>query len=143
MGASSEIHDFMQLTQGCYQACIALELGLASASTSWCYRFDDYILEFFLNKGGEALAPELLCSNKILILKEYDENNHTDLYHTLKIFLELERNVLRTSKTLFIHRSTLFYRLERIQKIADVNLEDAKERLVLRLSFHILEGNEG
>lgn len=142
MGASSEIHDFMQLTQGCYQACIALELGLASASTSWCYRFDDYILEFFLNKGGEALAPELLCSNKILILKEYDENNHTDLYHTLKTFLELERNVLKTSKTLFIHRSTLFYRLERIQKIADVNLEDAKERLVLRLSFHILEGNE-
>ncbi len=84
---------------------------------------------------------ELLCSHKLLLLKRYDEKNNTDLYHTLKIFLELERNVLKTSKMLFIHRSTLFYRLERIQKIADVNLDDAKERLTLQISFYIMENN--
>ena len=63
----------------------------------------------------------------------------TELYRTLKVYLELERNVLQTAKTLFIHRSTLFYRLERIQKLADVDYEDARERLVLQLSFQILE----
>lgn len=139
MGASSEIRDFLQLPQGCLQAQVALELGQASSSMNWCYRFDDYLLEYLLKKGGEYLSPELLCSSKLRILKQYDEDNRTEFYRTLKLFLELERNVLQTAKALFIHRSTLFYRLERIQKIADVNLDDAKERLILRISFYILE----
>lgn len=139
MGASSEIFDFMQLPQGYYQAKTALELGQKSSSMNWYYRFDDYILEFFLDKGRKNLSPELLCSNKLLILKRYDAENSTALYQTLKVYLDLERNVLQTAKTLFIHRSTLFYRLERIRKIADIDFENAKERLVLQISFYILE----
>lgn len=144
MGASSEIHDFLQFPLAHYQAQMALNLGNDSNSTSWCYRFDDYLLDFLLKRGTDILPPELLCSHKLILLKDYDEKNHTELYHTLNTFLSLERNVLRTAKTLYIHRSTLFYRLERIQKIADVNLDDAEERLKLRFSFYILEhaGNE-
>lgn len=140
MGVSSEIYDFFQLRQGHLQACAALELGHGSSSTSWCHHFEDYILEFLLKKGQESLLPELLCSNKLLLLKQYDEKNKTEFYHTLKIYLEKERNVLQTAKELFIHRSTLFYRLDRIRKIADVRPEDAKERLVLQISYYLLEG---
>lgn len=139
MGASSQIGDFFQLPQGYQQAKTVLELGRRSHSMHWYYRFEDYLLEFLLQKGGEVFSPELLCSAKLLALRQYDRENHADLYHTLKVFLEQERNVLQTAKLLFIHRSTLFYRLERIQKIADVNLDDAKERLVLRISFYIME----
>ncbi len=139
MGVSSEIHDFFLVPQGHLQACAALNLGQNSASMVWCHHFDDYILEYLLKKGSESLPPQLLCSQKLLILKEYDKKNHTDFYNTLKIYLELERNVLQTAKSLFIHRSTLFYRLERIGKIADIDLENARERLILRISFYILE----
>lgn len=139
MGASSVLRDFMQVPQGCFQASAALELGQRSSSTNWCYQFDEYLLEFLLRKGQEFLSPELLCSHKLLILRQYDQENHTEFYKTLKLFLEQERNVLQTAKALFIHRSTLFYRLERIQKIAEVNLEDAKERMILRISFYLLE----
>ncbi len=136
MGASSEIKDFLLIPEGYYQAVTALNLGLQSSSMIWCYRFDDYFLDFLYMKAEESLSPQLLCSQKLTILKEYDRTNHTDLYTTLKTFLELERNVLQTSKRLFIHRSTLFYRLDRICKIADINLDDEKERLVLSISFY-------
>jgi hypothetical protein len=139
MGASSEIHDFLLLPQGYQQAQMALELGQKSTSMNWCFRFDDYILEFLLSRAGETLSPELLCSGKLLILKKYDEENNTELYQTLKVYLESERAVLQSAKALFIHRSTLLYRLERIEKLTNVNFEDPKERLVLQLSFHILE----
>lgn len=141
MGVSSELWGFSWLPQGYLQAKEALELGNHSSSMYWYHLFDDYRLEYLMKKAGESLPCELLCSHKLLLLKRYDEKNNTDLYHTLKIFLELERNVLKTSKMLFIHRSTLFYRLERIQKIADVNLDDAKERLTLQISFYIMENN--
>lgn len=139
MGVSSEIHDFFLIPQGHLQACAALNLGLKSSSMIWSHHFDDYILEYLLKKSSESLPPQLLCSQKLLILKQYDEKNNTDFYNTLKIYLELERNVLQTAKSLFIHRSTLFYRLERIGKIAGIDLENAKERLILRISFYILE----
>ena len=139
MGASSEISDFMLVPQGYIQASAALDLGRKSDSMTWCYRFDDYLLEYLLKKGREEIPPQLLCSEKLLLLKKYDDNNKTDLYHTAKVYLELERNVLQTAKELYIHRSTLFYRLERIRKIAGIDFEDSRDRLTLRLSFYILE----
>lgn len=142
MGASTEVRDFLLIPEGHKQAVTALELGLKSSSMNWCYRFDDYFLEFLHMKSSEVLPTELLCSHKLKVLKEYDQANNTELYDTLKIFLELERNVLQTSKRLYIHRSTLFYRLERISKIAEVDLEDAKERLILRISFYFQELQE-
>lgn len=142
MGASTEIKDFFLLPQGHEQAVTALNLGLKSPSTKWCYRFDDYYLEFLHMKAAEMLPPQLLCPQKLVDLRDYDRANRTDLYNTLKTYLELERNVLQTAKKLFIHRSTLFYRLERIGKIADVDLDDAHTRLVLRLSFYFQELEE-
>lgn len=41
------------------------------------------------------------------------------------------------------HRSTLFYRLGRIRKIAGIDFEDSRERLILKLSFYILEQKLG
>ena len=45
--------------------------------------------------------------------------------------------MVQTSKALFIHRSTLFYRLARIQKIVEMDLEDESERLYLALSYKL------
>ena len=54
----------------------------------------------------------------------------------------LERNALQTANALFIHRSTLFYRLERIQKLTKLNLDNPKERLVLLLSFSMMNNRK-
>ena len=105
----------------------------------WCYRFDDYILDYMLEQSTTQISAELLCHQSLSILKKYDEENNTELLHTLDVYLSLERNALQTAKTLFIHRSTLFYRLDRIQKLTKLNLDDTKTRLVLLLSFAILK----
>ncbi len=139
MGVSTELHDFLYFRQGYLQACAALRLGQKSGSMIWCYRFDDYMMDYVLARSTERISPTLLCSPKLRILKQYDEKNHTELYRTLQIYLSLERNVLQTANTLFIHRSTLFYRLERIQKLAKTNLDDAAERLALQYSFALME----
>ena len=72
----------------------------------WCYRFNDYLLEYLLKRAEEEIPPQLLCSEKLLLLKKYDDKNKTDLYNTVKVYLELERNILQTAKELYIHRST-------------------------------------
>lgn len=141
MGVSSEFTDFILLPQGYEQAVVSLKYGKESGSMIWCYRFEDYMLEYVSEKSLSSLSVEMLCSQKLKKLKKYDAANNTDFYHTLEVYLNLERNVLQTAKTLFIHRSTLFYRLERIQKLIKCNLDDPKERLMLLFSFYLLKNN--
>lgn len=141
VGVSSEIDDFMELPQAYRQACIALDFGRNSESMYWYYYFNDYMLEYIIDRASREIPVNLLCSDSLKLLKKYDGENHTDLYHTLKVYLSLDQNVLQTSKELYVHRSTVFYRLDRIQKLTGVNLQDARERLKLLISFYMLEKN--
>ncbi len=142
MGVSIEFDDFLSIPVAYQQAVIALKLGKKSGSMIWCYRFEDFLLEYMIDRSTSRIPSDMLYSRKLLILKRYDEENNTEMLHTLHVFLNLERNVLQTAKTLFIHRSTLFYRLERIQKLAKVNLDNPKERLCLLLSFEIMKDDD-
>lgn len=108
----------------------------------WCHRFDEYFLEYILEEAGENLSPKLLCSHALHVLKDYDSKNNTELYKTLKIYLKLERNALQTAKALFIHRSSLFYRIERITQLTKINLDRPQRRLILQLSYCLMEGTK-
>ena len=141
VGMSSEFHSFMNLPEACKQARIALEFGRVSDSTYWFYRFDDYKLDYIIRCATRELPAGMLCADALTRLKEYDQENKTDLYNTLRVYLKLEKNVLQTSKELFIHRSTLAYRLDKIQKIMNMDLNDSRERLKLLISYYIENGS--
>jgi DNA-binding PucR family transcriptional regulator len=80
---------------------------------------------------GDLLHPALG------ILSRYDAIHKSDLFHTLYIFLSNERNVVATAKCLFIHRNSLLYRLQRIERLISADLEDVNVRMYLLLSYHI------
>ncbi len=71
------------------------------------------------------------------VLRNYDAEHKSELYNTLKAFLEYERNYTETAKMLSIHRSTLIYRLERIIAITALDLDNPDVRFHLLLSFKI------
>ena len=139
VGISSEITDFMLLPQAYKQANVALDFGRTSRSTCWYYYFADYMLDYMIDCASREISIRLLCADSLYELQKYDTENHTDLYNTLRIYLRQNRNVLQTSKELFIHRSTLMYRLERIYKITGIDLADPKERTKLMISYYMLE----
>ena len=63
--------------------------------------------------------------------------NGKELIRTLEIYFERNGNLKKTSNTLYIHRNTLIYRLERIQEITGLDLNDPETRLALQLTLHI------
>lgn len=142
LGSSIVINDFMQFPQAYLQTVAALRIGKKSGSMIWCYRFEDYILDYALEQSTSQISPELLCHQSLSVLKKYDEENNTEFLRTLEVYLTLERNALQTANALFIHRSTLFYRLERIQKLTKLNLDNPKERLVLLMSFSMMNNRK-
>jgi hypothetical protein len=60
------------------------------------------------------------------------------LLETLECFLDLAGDVKATAAKLMIHRATLYYRLGRIEELADTDLSNGEDRLLLHLGLKIV-----
>lgn len=88
---------------------------------------------FFHLKG----TPELADLNEETIAKiaAYDQKHDSELLKTLETFFHCLGNLSRTAETLYLHRNTLIYRMERIQEITGLDLDDAESRLCLQVAL--------
>lgn len=68
-------------------------------------------------------------------LAEYDRLHHTDLVRTLEVFFARKGNVRKVSESLYTHYNTVLYRLQRIEQITGMSLEDPDHRLYLQLGL--------
>jgi sugar diacid utilization regulator len=75
-------------------------------------------------------------------LVRYDEQYQTELVATLATYLELDGNLAATAATLYTHRHTVRYRLDRIAELSglDVGKSDDREKLSLGLKAMRLLG---
>lgn len=136
MGVSLLFSDVHAMQKAGNQAALALMSGSQDAgSVNHCV---DHAYTYFLNKlaGDKSFGTELIHPG-VLQLKKYDEKHNTNFYETLYQYLLQERNVVATAKSLFIHRNSMIYRLQRIEKLLNVNLDDPNMRIYLLLSFQI------
>ncbi len=135
-GISLPFSDANGMQRAGNQAALALLYGNQTPpSVSHCI---DHAFLYFLNKlaGDKSFGSELLHPG-LMRLRRYDEHHGTDFFNTLYQYLLAERNVVATAKALFIHRNSMIYRLQRIQQLLDVDLDDPNMRLYLLLSYQI------
>ena len=71
-------------------------------------------------------------------LLEYDSNNQTSYYETLKIYLNTGGSIQDVSKQLYVHRNTVNARMCKIKEIMHCELTP-KERLNIEVAIHIHE----
>ena len=83
---------------------------------------DDPTTAFFVRKYLKKLYQE-------------SQNNQVNLFKTLAVYLDNNGNVTKTAKDLYLHRSTLVYRLNKIQEILELNIDDTNERFNLQLAY--------
>ena len=71
------------------------------------------------------------CNNKLDKLEKYDNANGAFLEETLLSYYMNGFNTVKTAEALFIHRNTLINRLEKIEEILGIELNDYMEYLDL------------
>lgn len=74
------------------------------------------------------------------ILKEYDLHNGSELFETLRIYLESNKNINQCAEQLCLHRSSLYYRLNRIKELTETNIDEPNLSFILQCSYRILKG---
>lgn len=84
--------------------------------------------------------PVNLC--RIFIEEIFGENVPLDLdeetLNTINKFFENDLNVSETSRQLFVHRNTLVYRLEKIQKSTGLDLRDFDDALTFKIALMVV-----
>ncbi|MGI6694644.1 MAG: PucR family transcriptional regulator [Christensenellales bacterium] len=99
----------------------------------------NYQVYAFLGRCAMCFNPADYCPDGLYRLMEADRENGRDDLATLYAYIENGLNGNAAAKEMHIHRNTLINRLERIQEILGLPLDDRDVVLFLRLCFRILE----
>ncbi|MBN2003969.1 MAG: helix-turn-helix domain-containing protein [Anaerolineae bacterium] len=70
-------------------------------------------------------------------LVAYDREHDTQFLPTLEAFFAHHGNVSQTAESLYLHRNSLLYRLERIHEITSLDLDAADDRFALQLALKL------
>jgi PucR family transcriptional regulator, purine catabolism regulatory protein len=71
------------------------------------------------------------------LLIAHDDNKNAELVETLEAFFACHGNLSQTSICLHIHRNTLSYRLDQIESVANLDLNDPDARFSLQLALKL------
>lgn len=146
-GISMVFQNLLHIQDFFYQSIYALELSSCMKIDNTINYFEDYI-EYYLFNMSMRTTNDLYKINLLTLVHPYikklikfDDQNKTELFKTLKAYLENNRNANDTSIQLNIHRSTFFYRYNKIQGLLGISLRNNNNLFKLELSFKILDYN--
>ena len=95
------------------------------------------IYRIFFNLSDDKVLRNLLTETLGAIM-QYDDENGSDMVHTLEVFLEQGCNIAAATDALYVHRNTVKYRIKRIEEIMNIDLKDVTVQFNLRLAFKIM-----
>lgn len=141
-GISNPAAGIAGICAGFRQAGITLNYILNEDNRQWLLPFSSCALHYILSSAVKELSPIALCEPGLLKLKKFDTDNDTRYYDTLKEYLLHERNIPQTAEALIIHRTTLTYRLSKIQELVKLNLDDPETRTYIIFSIYLLDNQD-
>ncbi len=128
------------------EASLALSIGERIGRAGDVVTFEEtgtykLLFQIFADRPEELSA---FYEQTIAPLVRYDEQYQTELVATLATYLEFDCNLAATAASLFTHRHTIRYRLDRIAELCglDIGRTDDREKLSLGLKSMRLLGRK-
>jgi hypothetical protein len=137
VGASTERLPISQAAVALRQARTALRLGQIGASdqqiTAWSTLGSWRTLALLAEAYGPDRLIELIHPGIVALI----DGRRDDLIHTLEVYLGTGGDARRTAEELYLHRSTLYYRLEKLTEAIGTDLGDGEIRFELMLGIRL------
>lgn len=131
---------FQEQASEAFQMACAQQNSSGEAEHCVLYPYHNCAIPHFLSSLSEQQKANLFL-DIIRYLQTYDQENRTSYTETLYYYLRNERNLVRTSQEMHIHRNTLVYRIEKIQQLMPYNLNDPDIRFRLRITSEAVMHN--
>ena len=132
IGISRPFSDLTAFPSYCALAKDLVVSGYSAGPGKRLFLFQDEITNLIINSSLHKYPSRMLSSDALdRLFRE------PVLWTTLKAYLDNECNASRTANQLFLHRSTLTHRLEKIRQ--SVQLDTPDQRLYARLCIRLRE----
>lgn len=138
IGWSGERVPISQATQAFRNARLALalaEIGATEKEAVWTELGSWRTIAILADSYSGN--PEDLAELVHPVIVDMVENGRDDLIHTLDVYLTHGCDARKTAEALHLHRSTLYYRLEKITEAVGGDLRDGEARFELMLSIRL------
>jgi carbohydrate diacid regulator len=131
IGTGSQVKSIKELKASFHQAKRAIIVGSKLQSDRNFYHYEDYRLEVTLAKLAQDEQDKQAFSfyNRIL-----EQDKKGDLVHTLEAYIREGGELNKVAESLFIHRNTLRYRLEKIAELTGKDPRNIKELMELYMA---------
>ncbi|MGI9860547.1 PucR family transcriptional regulator ligand-binding domain-containing protein [Moorella naiadis] len=128
------------LQQSYQEAKQALRLGENLPTLRGVIAFSDLGIYRFIYAKDRDKEVQNFLQESLGKLLEYDREKNTELIRTLQVYFQHHGNLKKVSEALFTHYNTILYRLERIQEISGLNLDNPDDRFNLEVALKLYLG---
>ncbi len=137
VGISNVFQDPGDLYSHYQQAVQVLSIARRSTDRQRVYIFSDYAFYVLIDSiDDKSILAH--CLHPILPkLEVYDAEKNTELYETLKVYVQTGYSKNLTADLMFLHRNTVNYRIQQITDLFDLDFSDHTLLFKLQYSFYI------
>ena len=138
IGAGGAFDELSGIAESYRQARSAMELAQRSGHPAVLADYDDWRVDDFLMQAGAKLKLDTFIDPVVRSIVAHDQAEATQLVQTLEAYLRCANNAQAAARMLGIHKNTMYARLERIQRLFDVDLESGETCFSLALGLRML-----
>lgn len=120
------------------EAINAMNIGMIYEPNNRVYFFEALLLERFLNEVPNNISEKYYSH---IFHEEFDRTLTEEMIATIEKFFENNLNLSETSRQLYIHRNTLVYRLDKIQKVLGLDLRNFHDAVTFKIMMMLERRN--
>ena len=131
IGIGCEMKSFLEIASSYRQASTAVRVSALFSSECKVHTYREYLLVKMLEDLPKDRLKEYMEQFYVESADEVFEDQ--DMMETAERFLENSLNISETSRDLFMHRNTLMYRLDKIERITGLNIRKFSDAVTFRV----------
>src|SRR6266487_6922748 len=139
IGTGNQCQGISDYRRGFTEASEALQMGRNLNRDGGITHFNDPGVYRYLYKISRMDDLRDMYQDQVALIANYDQRKGTELLDTLETYLECAGNLTKTSSRLFVHRNTLIQRLERLQSLCDIDLQERSNWLTLQVAIKVFK----
>ena len=140
IGIGEPKHGLAQLSESMKEARRAIDVGRMYCKDEYVFVYRKLLIERFLADVPQEMG---LRYNAMLFNRKTARLFNDEMVHTIEKFFENSLNLSETARQLYIHRNTLVYRLDKVQRIIGLDLRAFDDAVTFKMMMLLgKSGNE-
>lgn len=131
IGVGCEVKSFAEIALSYHQAATAVRMSGIFHAKGEVHSYREYLLVKMLEDVPESRLKEY--TEQFGIGNADEVLSDEDMITTAEEFLENSLNISETSRNLYMHRNTLMYRLDKIERITGLNIRKFSDAVTFRV----------